>query len=120
MVENAEKKGDTVLLPVSGKGVRPTVTVTQKVVRFGGCPCYERRDVVVGIKNTGELPVRWVDTPAFCQNYVNDGAESSIALEVYTLTCIATAGKQKHPLFPASSSTFGRVFWRGRRAEHTL
>lgn len=57
--ENAERKGDAVYLELSGKGVRPTVAVTQKVVRFGACPCFERRDVVVGIKNTGELPVRY-------------------------------------------------------------
>lgn len=43
---------------MAGKGVQPTVKVTQRVVRFGACPCYERRDVVVGINNTGELPVR--------------------------------------------------------------
>lgn len=58
LFENAEKKGDTILLAVAGKGVQPTVKVTQRVVRFGACPCYERRDVVVGINNTGELPVR--------------------------------------------------------------
>ncbi|CAN0475327.1 unnamed protein product, partial [Scytosiphon promiscuus] len=51
--------GDTISLSVAGKGVQPTVKVTQRVVRFGACPCYERRDVVVGINNTGELPVRF-------------------------------------------------------------
>lgn len=68
MFENAEKKGDAVFLPVTGRGVRPTVTVTQSVVRFGACPCYERRDVIVGIKNTGELPVRyiWLQILAAC------------------------------------------------------
>ncbi len=45
-------------LSLLGKGVLPTVKVTQRVVRFGTCPCYDRRDVVVGIKNTGELPIR--------------------------------------------------------------
>lgn len=58
LLEHAERKSDAVIIPVSGKGVRPTVSVTQKVVRFGSCSCYERRDVVVGIKNTSELPVR--------------------------------------------------------------
>lgn len=59
LFENAEKRGDVVSLPLTGKGVRPTVKVTHRVVRFSACPCYERRDVVVGINNTGELPVRY-------------------------------------------------------------
>lgn len=45
-------------LSLLGRGVLPTVKVTQRVVRFGACPCYDRRDVVVGINNTGELPIR--------------------------------------------------------------
>lgn len=45
-------------LSLLGRGVLPTVKVSQRVVRFGGCPCYDRRDVVVGINNTGELPIR--------------------------------------------------------------
>ncbi|CAM9619899.1 unnamed protein product, partial [Hapterophycus canaliculatus] len=57
LYENAEKKGDTVSLSLLGRGVLPTVKVTQKVVRFGSCPCFDRRDVVVGVSNTGELPI---------------------------------------------------------------
>lgn len=47
-------------LSLLGRGVLPTVKVTQRVVRFGSCPCFDRRDVVVGISNTGELPIRCV------------------------------------------------------------
>lgn len=58
-----------VSLALMGRGVLPTVKVTQRVVRFGACPCYDRRDVVVGINNTGELPIRcaiWDKNLATC------------------------------------------------------
>ncbi|CAN0025438.1 unnamed protein product, partial [Discosporangium mesarthrocarpum] len=57
--ENADRKSDGVSLKVSGKGVRPTVTVSRKAVRFGQCPCFEHRDIMVSICNTGELPIRY-------------------------------------------------------------
>lgn len=69
MYENAEKKGDAVSLSLLGRGVLPTVKVTQRVVRFGACPCYDRRDVVVGISNTGELPIRCPCVCVCCANF---------------------------------------------------
>lgn len=58
LIENAEKKDDFIALPLTGEGIRPTVSITQRVVRFGACPCFERRDVALSTRNNGKLPVR--------------------------------------------------------------
>ena len=55
-VEGSEiKAGKELTLACTGKAVRPNIELSQKVLRFGECPVYERRDILLNIKNTSEL-----------------------------------------------------------------
>lgn len=51
-------KTDNVLeLTCTGKAVRPNIKLSQQILRFGECPVYERRDILLTIQNTSELPL---------------------------------------------------------------
>ena len=55
-VEGSEiKAGKELTLACTGKAVRPNIEISQKCLRFGECPVYERRDILLTIKNTSEL-----------------------------------------------------------------
>ena len=58
LVEGSEiKAGNELELTCTGKAVRPNVELSQRILRFGECPVYDRRDILLTIKNTSELPL---------------------------------------------------------------
>jgi hypothetical protein len=58
LVEGAEiKAGNELELHCTGKAVRPNVELSQSILRFGECPVYDRRDILLTVKNTSELPL---------------------------------------------------------------
>ncbi|GMI22544.1 hypothetical protein TeGR_g14232, partial [Tetraparma gracilis] len=55
-VEGAEVSTPLSLL-CTGKAVRPSVSLSSKILRFGECPVYDRRDILLTLKNDSELPL---------------------------------------------------------------
>jgi len=57
-IEAADIK-QNLLIKIQAKAVLPTVEISQKIMRFGECPCFDRRDLLVSVHNPTELPIRW-------------------------------------------------------------
>ena len=55
-IEGAEVSKPLSLL-CTGKAVRPHVSLSSRVLRFGSCPVHERRDILLTLKNTSPLPL---------------------------------------------------------------
>jgi hypothetical protein len=53
------ESSDPVQVHINGLAVRPSVAVDQRQVAFGECPANDRRDVLVTIKNMGDLPAEF-------------------------------------------------------------
>jgi len=55
-VEGAEVAKPLTLL-CTGKAVLANIDLSSKILRFGTCPVFERRDILLTLKNTSELPM---------------------------------------------------------------
>jgi hypothetical protein len=56
-LESQETKQEPMHIDVHGTAHKPLIDVSQKVFKFGECPAFDRRDILLTLKNVGQLTI---------------------------------------------------------------
>ena len=51
--------GQEILVDVTAQAAKPNLVLDRRVFKFGECPVHERRDIVLKIKNPGDIALPW-------------------------------------------------------------